>query len=142
MHRLVLLSYLLVGCDSVFFHREAEEPCGVTVSATAYRAAETVHVRLATTCVEDAWNLGSWPTARLEGLAVSTADGAPLQAGPPAYSPDPEGGVFRFEVTPVAPELRYLQLAGRFVGLDAKGQEVAGERFDGQVLIAEGPVVP
>ena len=142
MHRLVLLTCLLVGCDSVLFHPEVEEPCGVTVSATAYRAAETVHVRLATTCVEDAWNLGSWPTARLEGLAVSTTDGAPLQPGPLAYSPDPEGGVFRFEISPVAPELRYLQLAGRFVGLDGQGQEVAGESFDGQVLIADAPVVP
>lgn len=142
MHRLVLSLSLLVGCDSVFFHPEVEEPCGVSVIATAHRAAETVHVRLATTCVEDAWNLGSWPSARLEGLAVSTADGAPLQPGPLAYSPDPEGGVFRFETSPVAAEQRYLKLTARFVGLDAAGQEVAGERFDGQVLIAEEAVVP
>ena len=133
---------LLVGCDSVFFQPQVEEPCGVSVTTTAHRTAQGAQVRLGTTCIEDAWNLGSFPTARLDGLAVTSDDGAPLQTGPLAYSPDAEGGVFRFEVSPVAADVRYLRLAGRFVGLSATGEDVVGERFDGQVLIEDVPVVP
>lgn len=133
---------LLIGCDRIFSHPQVEEPCGVSVTTTAHRTEQGAQVRLSTTCIEDAWNLGSFPTARLDGLAVMTNDGAPLQTGALAYSPDPEGGVFRIPVSPVTADARYIRLTGRFVGVDAAGQDVVGERFDGQVLIEEAPAVP
>ena len=86
--------------------------------------------------VEGDWTYGAFPSARLDGLEITTDAGARVEPRKQRYVPDrAEGGDFFLTLPPLEPGVQSIHVRTTFVGLDASGVEQISPDFDQDVRL-------
>ena len=108
-----------------------DEPSVVSVYVIARSDGERVTLEIASTRAEGDWSYGAFPQSRLDGLVVSTLDGAPVQTGIPSFTPASDhGGTLLVPLPALAAGVQQVKVVGEFVGLDEGGAVVMRQDFD------------